>query len=126
MPKKRIIFIAGGSGITPCYQTIREICNMPGEDIELILLFANKTEEDIVLRKELEELQPRLKIYYILDVGAADWKGFTGYVTKEILESICPLDDPNTLYCHCGPGPMNVMIRKMFTDYYPESTVFKY
>lgn len=29
MKKKRIFFIAGGSGITPCYQTIREIAKMP-------------------------------------------------------------------------------------------------
>lgn len=42
MKKKRIFFIAGGSGITPCYQTICEIMNMPNETIELILLYANK------------------------------------------------------------------------------------
>ena len=48
---KRILFVAGGSGITPCYQTIQEIVSMKDETIELILLFANKTEEDIVLRK---------------------------------------------------------------------------
>lgn len=51
MVKKRIFFIAGGSGITPCFQTIREIASMPKESIELVLLFANKTEGDIVLRK---------------------------------------------------------------------------
>ena len=43
--------IAGGSGITPVFQTLMEIANMPDEKIELIFLFANKTEEDIVLRK---------------------------------------------------------------------------
>lgn len=48
---KRIFFIAGGSGITPCYQIINEIINMKDEDVELILLFANKEEEDILLRK---------------------------------------------------------------------------
>lgn len=42
MKKKKIFFIAGGSGITPCYQTIMEIIKMPKEDIELVLLFANK------------------------------------------------------------------------------------
>ena len=28
MKKKRLFFIAGGSGVTPCYQTIKEIINM--------------------------------------------------------------------------------------------------
>ena len=44
MKKDRIFFIAGGSGITPIYQTIREIAKMPDENMEMILLFANKTE----------------------------------------------------------------------------------
>ncbi len=43
--------MAGGSGITPVFQTMMEIANMKDEKIELILLFANKNEEDIVLRK---------------------------------------------------------------------------
>jgi nitrate reductase (NAD(P)H) len=30
---KKIFFIAGGSGITPCYQTIAEIIAMPDETI---------------------------------------------------------------------------------------------
>jgi len=28
-PYKRLFFMAGGSGITPCYQVLREIANMP-------------------------------------------------------------------------------------------------
>ena len=43
--------MAGGSGITPIFQTLAEIARMKDEKIELILIFANKTEEDIVLRK---------------------------------------------------------------------------
>jgi nitrate reductase (NAD(P)H) len=41
-PVKRIVLVAGGSGITPCYQTIKEIANMKDETVEMILLFANK------------------------------------------------------------------------------------
>ena len=73
--------IAGGSGITPVYQTLMEIANMPDEKIELIFLFANKTEEDIVLRKELEDKSDRIKLHYILDNPPEGWKGFKGYVT---------------------------------------------
>lgn len=43
--------MAGGSGITPCFQVIREIAKMSNESIELILLFANKTEKDILLKE---------------------------------------------------------------------------
>ena len=47
-----MFFIAGGSGITPIFQAMIEIARMK-EPVKLILLFANKTEEDIVLRKEM-------------------------------------------------------------------------
>jgi cytochrome-b5 reductase len=77
---KRIFAIAGGSGITPIYQVIREIISM-GDDLELIMLFGNKKEEDIVLRKELEALRPRLNLHYILDEPPQEWKGHSGYIT---------------------------------------------
>jgi NAD(P)H-flavin reductase len=67
MQKKRIFFMAGGSGITPIYQTIQEILKMNDEKIEMIVLVANKSEEDIVLRKEMEEWQPHVKVHFILD-----------------------------------------------------------
>ena len=35
--------IAGGSGITPMYQTMMEIANMKDEKVDLIFLFANTT-----------------------------------------------------------------------------------
>lgn len=43
-----------------------------------------------------------------------------------MLESICPLNDPETVYIHCGPGGMNAAIRQIFEKYYPESILFKY
>ena len=33
MIKKRMFLIAGGTGVVPCYQTIRQICSMPDENI---------------------------------------------------------------------------------------------
>lgn len=118
--------MAGGSGITPIFQTMMEIAAMKDEKIELVLLFANKTEEDIVLRKEIESTGGRIKIHYILDVANEDWKHYKGYITHEILREICPLDDPATIYIHCGPPPMNKFIRTLFSEYYPNSVLFKY
>ena len=54
----------------------------------------------------------RIKIHYILDKAPnEDWKHYKGYITHEILKEICPLDDPATIYIHCGPFPMNKLIR---------------
>lgn len=48
----------------------------------MILLFANKSEADIVLRKELEALQPRIRLVYIVDVAPPEWKYLGGHATK--------------------------------------------
>jgi NAD(P)H-flavin reductase len=123
---KRLFFVAGGSGITPCYQTITEIIEMPEETIELVLLFANKTEADIVLRKELEALRPRLRLELLLNTAPTGWQYLVGHPNKEVLEGVCPLGDPETIYIHCGPPGMNKGIREMFAKYYPQSVIFKY
>ena len=53
-----------------------------------MLLFCNRTEEDILLRKELEALNGRIRLHYMLDVGTPTWKEFVGYIRKEVLERI--------------------------------------
>ena len=118
--------MAGGSGITPMFQSLIEIVNMKEENIEMIFLFANTTEEDIVLRKELEDKGDRIKIHYILSKPPEGWKGHKGRINHELLKSICPLDDPETAYLFCGPKPFNKFLFSLFDEYYPNSILFKF
>ena len=60
----------------------------------MVLLFGNKTEQDILLRRELELLQPRLKLHFILDQPPPGWQGLSGLITEQALLQVCPLDDP--------------------------------
>lgn len=61
----------GGTGITPMLQLIRQITRDPKDQTKLSLLFANQTEEDILLRDELEEVAKnypdQVKIWYTVD-----------------------------------------------------------
>lgn len=65
------MILLGGSGITPMLQLIRQITRDPKDQTKLSLLFANQTEEDILLRDELEEVvknyPDQVKIWYTLD-----------------------------------------------------------
>jgi cytochrome-b5 reductase len=56
---KHIGMIAGGTGITPMYQLIRAICDDETDATQMSLLYANNTEEDILLRKELDDFAMR-------------------------------------------------------------------
>lgn len=108
---KKIGMLAGGTGITPMYQLIRAICEDPRDTTEVSLVYANRTEGDILLRKELESFAKRypmnLKIHYLLDQPPEDWTYGTGHVTKEIMAERFP--DPRaegTKAMLCGPPGM--------------------
>ena len=66
-----LFFSVGGTGITPMLQLIRQVFRDKNDRTCLSLLFANQTEEDILLREELEEVQKeypeRFKLWYTVD-----------------------------------------------------------
>lgn len=67
----KVSMIAGGTGITPMLQLIRHITKDPADKTKLKLIFANQTEKDILVRKELEEVAEKhpdqFELWYTLD-----------------------------------------------------------
>ncbi|KAL8822846.1 MAG: hypothetical protein Q9191_006428, partial [Dirinaria sp. TL-2023a] len=53
----QIALIAGGAGITPCFQLINGILKNPEDKTRMTLVFANQTPEDVLLKPELDELE---------------------------------------------------------------------
>lgn len=103
--------IAGGTGITPMFQVIRAICEDKTDTTEVSLVFANGTEDDILLRTQLETFQrdypKNLKLWYMLDnPPQKGWAYGKGYVTKEVLEQRMPHMAPDTQILLCGPPGM--------------------
>ncbi|TMW64006.1 hypothetical protein Poli38472_014711 [Pythium oligandrum] len=109
---KRIGLIAGGSGVTPSFQVIKEALQNPEDTTELVLIFANNTEADILLRGELDSLAAshaaRFQVHYVLREAPSEksWDGYTGFVTKELIEKLLPGPSDQHLVCVCGPPPM--------------------
>lgn len=54
---KKVGMMAGGTGITPMLQVMAAILKDPSDPTQISLLYANQTEEDILCRDLLEELQ---------------------------------------------------------------------
>jgi len=54
--KTKIGLIAGGTGITPCYQIIQSIL-VNNDTPSVSLLFGNRTTNDILLKEELIQLR---------------------------------------------------------------------
>ncbi len=61
--------IAGGTGIAPMYQVVRALLDDPTDKTKLHLLFANRSEADILMKDELEQAakDPRIKLHYVVD-----------------------------------------------------------
>lgn len=88
-------------------QIIRAILKDPKDKTELWLLFANQTEEDILLRKELESIQgPRFHLRYTVDRPPEGWKYSSGFIDEKMCRDHLPPPGDDTMIFMCGPPPM--------------------
>jgi cytochrome-b5 reductase len=108
--------IAGGTGITPMYQLIRAICDDKTDTTKMSLLYANNTEEDILLRKELDDFARenphKFSVQYVLSQAGEDWTGHRGFVSQDLIQTyLAPADEDNKMLL-CGPPPMINAMKK--------------
>ena len=107
----RITLVAGGSGITPCFQILEHIVNNPNDKTQVHLLYGNRSTEDILLKPILDDLaithSDKFKVSYIIDRPEQGWTGMTGYVTPEVVSAIHGAPgNPRAKVFVCGPPPM--------------------
>ncbi len=105
---KKVGFVAGGTGITPMISIIRWILTQ-GLDAELFLVFANKTEADIIFREEWNRNvreHSNFHCYHVLEQPPAGWSQGAGRITEDVLRRHLPSPDSETVVFLCGPPPM--------------------
>ena len=102
--------VAGGTGITPMLQIMNAILKNKRDPTKVKLLYANQTKDDILLHDMLQEMVAkhgdRVEIHYTLDRPPADWKGFRGFVTEEMLLKCMPKASEASVVLMCGPPVM--------------------
>ncbi|HWC16121.1 MAG TPA: FAD-binding oxidoreductase, partial [Terriglobales bacterium] len=104
---RRIVLIAGGSGITPFMSMLRFIDDqcLP---TEVTLLYFVRTRKDIIFHADLKSLQSRLPNFHMLTVLSQPdpgWIGLTGHLTRDLIE-INVADIPSCTFFLCGPPAM--------------------
>ena len=113
---KRILAIAGGSGITPFASMAREIAFGKMKDAQMTILYGSVHSSDIVLREELEEAERasegRVKIIHVLS-DDPDWQGECGIISRELIEKYAP-EDPT--YMFCGSLPMFRLVKDIMGE----------
>jgi predicted ferric reductase len=106
---KDFVFIAGGIGITPMMSMLRHMRDTKRE-VGVLLLYANRTEDDIALRSELSEIEsgsyPHLKVIHILSSPPTSWAGESGRLDEAKLFRLLAGRGEDTGYYICAPPPM--------------------
>ena len=115
---KDIGMIAGGTGITPMYQLIRAICEDDKDDTKVTLLYGNNTEQDILLRNELDAFTSaypqKFKYENVLARPGSTWSGKKGYISKDLVKEKFPPPSSDSKILLCGPpGLINSMTKSL-------------
>lgn len=101
--------IAGGTGITPMLQIARAILSDPKDRTKVSLIFANRKEEDILLKDELDHLalkHDNFQVHYVLEYPPDNWNGQAGFVSKDMIERYLPPPAKDIKILLCGPPAM--------------------
>jgi predicted ferric reductase len=101
-----LVFIAGGIGVTPLRSMLRHMHDTESEK-SVLFIYANSDENNIVFRKELQEIfsgnYPRLNLVHVLENPPRNWSGETGLLDKAKLERLCKNKLSNASFYLCGP-----------------------
>jgi ferredoxin-NADP reductase len=105
---RRIVGLAGGSGITPFCSMAREIVD--GEmDAELLLLYGSSDEDDIVYYELFKELEARaagrVRVVHVLSCDEVTLPGCEqGFITAGTIAKYAEVD--HSTFFLCGPQAM--------------------
>lgn len=106
-----ISMIAGGTGLTPCYQVLNAVLRNPEDKTQVRLLYANKSPGDILAREQLDKLAAehpdRFKLSYTVDKKPeGEWKGHVGFINESMIKDTLFPASETTICVLCGPPIM--------------------
>jgi ferredoxin-NADP reductase/DMSO/TMAO reductase YedYZ heme-binding membrane subunit len=110
-----VVLLGGGVGITPLMSILRALTDRawPGQ---IHLLYSNKSEEEIIFRREIEALQQRhanLHVTFTLTRASGDnWGGRIGRIDAALLQELVPDLRALPIFI-CGPDAMLKTLREL-------------
>ncbi len=106
--ERKIVGLAGGSGVTPFRSMAREIVH-GGMDAELLLLYGSSDEGDMLFFDELNQLQAlahdRFRVVHVLSCAGVSLPNCEqGFITAEIMHKYADVE--HSSFFVCGPQVM--------------------
>lgn len=111
---KKVICIAGGSGITP-FLSMANAINDGDEDFEMTLLYGSRDKNSILFKDELEALEKscdKIKVVHVLSDEKKVSKNMEkGFITAELIKKYAPENEPYSVFI-CGSQQMYAFVDK--------------
>lgn len=103
---KDVVFMAGGIGLAPLRPAICAVLSQREQYGRVILLYGNRTPEDILFRGDLERWADvgGVEVLVTVDRAVGDWRGHVGVVTTLVAKG--EFDARNAMAFLCGPEIM--------------------
>ncbi|HLJ81467.1 MAG TPA: RnfABCDGE type electron transport complex subunit D, partial [Ktedonobacterales bacterium] len=108
-PRQKLVFIAGGIGITPFRSMLKYLLDT-SQRRDIVLIYVNRTADDIVYKDVLSAAETALGIkliYTLTDTAAISrgWAGRRGRVSERLIREAVPDFSARTFYIS-GPPEM--------------------
>jgi ring-1,2-phenylacetyl-CoA epoxidase subunit PaaE len=110
--ERTLLLFAGGSGITPLISIIKTLLAVE-ERSNAILIYQNRNLQSIIFKDFIDTLShkypERFKVIHVLSKPEKSWKGRSGRITADMVESIIKetgFSHHNTDVFFCGPAGM--------------------
>ncbi len=110
--EENVIAIAGGSGITPFISLAHAVIEGI-EPCNLTVFYSVKTEQDIIFKKEIMEINKNVK--FVITLTREENENYLcGHITKEMLEPY--LKEFNTIFM-CGPKELYKSMNNILREF---------
>lgn len=109
---KDVVFIAGGSGITPFASMLRQM-SITHTDVNMHLIYGSRRENDIIYKDELLKIAknyPNIKVDLIISEPTEQWVGLFGFIDQGMIESIVDSVEEKMFYI-VGPSAMHTLCK---------------
>ena len=116
---KKLIFIAGGIGVTPFRSMIKYLLDN-NEKRDIVIFYSNKNFHDIAYKDIFDQAAKKLHIkviYCLSDVGSMppDWDGETGFINEAMMKKYVP-DFMERMFYISGPRSMILTFQKALKE----------
>jgi ferredoxin-NADP reductase len=127
---KKLVFIAGGIGITPFRSMVQYLLDTKTKR-DIVIFYANKTPDDIAYSDLWSRAENELgiKVVHVMAEVYVDWRGESGFITADMVKKYVG-DHIHATYYISGPTGMVNAYKKLLrsmsvsrssivTDYFP-------